>query len=340
MTDGLPSSRLTAAFERRVARVLGASVPAAEPVVVACSGGPDSTAVLVAVVRGRARQAGAGPVTAATFDHGVRAVEETEADRAAVEALCARLGVAFRHGVARGRVASEADAREVRYRWLASVCARLEVRSCVTGHTLDDQAETVLLRVTRGAGLHGVAGMEPVASWPVACDGAELRVVRPLLGVRRAEAARYLRELGVEARLDATNELVTFSRNRIRHRVLPELRSINPRVDDALTRFAALARRDEEALEVWSRREYGRIATAGADQAALARNELRALPPAVAARVLRLAARTLGIDLDGGQVDELLRLVGRRGASLSLAGGRAHVTADEVVLERAGGTRS
>jgi len=336
VTDAFPSSRLTAAFERRVARALDAGAVHTEPFVVACSGGPDSTAVLVAAARARLRQGGAAPITAAMFDHGMRAQAETEADHVAVEALCTRLRVALQHGAVQGRVASEAEARDARYRWLASVCAGLGVRRCVTGHTLDDQAETVLLQLTRGAGVRGAAGMEADAPWPVDGGPSDLRVVRPLLGIRRAEAARYLDDLGIEARLDATNELVTFSRNRIRHRVLPELRSINPRVDNALTRFATLARRDDEALEAWAARESARIVTRRSSAAAVGRRQLRALPHAVAARVLRIAARSCGLELDGGQVDELLRLAGRRGASLSLPGGIARLTADEVLIERLG----
>jgi tRNA(Ile)-lysidine synthase len=264
----------------------------------------------------------------------MRAEAETAADHAAVEAITQQLGLRCLHGEAQGlgQRASEAAARDARYRWLAVACREAGARFCVTGHTLDDQAETVLLRLTRGTGLGGAAGMADSAPWPVSCGADELRVVRPLLGVRRFEVLAYLSVLGIEPRLDTTNELVTFDRNRLRHRVLPELRSINPRVDEAVVRFAALARRDDDALDAWARRAAGEIVAAIPGEARIERGPLRALPEAVASRVLRDAARGLGLSMDGGQVEALLRLMHRRGSRLSLGDGQAAVEADVVVL--------
>ncbi len=336
MGDAFPSNRLTGALERRVREALDAHVPRHEAVVVACSGGPDSTATLIAVARAR-RGSGAGDIVVATFDHGIRPATETLADRTAVEALARQLDVQCVHGEARDLTvaASEAEAREARYRWLAQACRKARARYCVTGHTLDDQAETVLMRLTRGTGLGGVVGMAASTGWPVSSeDSAALRLVRPLLEVRRLEVLSYLEALGVEPRFDATNELVTFDRNRLRHRVLPELRSINPRVDAALTHFAALARRDDDALEDWAQREAAAIVDATSDEVRVARAALRALPDAVSSRVLRGAARRLGLGLDGVQVETLSRLLRRRGSRLSLAGGHVLVEDDAVVFRR------
>jgi tRNA(Ile)-lysidine synthase len=173
------------------------------------------------------------------------------------------------------------------------------------------------------------------ADWPVPA-ASDLRVVRPLLAVRRLEVVAYLEALGIAPRFDATNELVTFHRNRVRHRVLPELRAVNPRVDEALVRFGSLARRDSEALDAWALRELGAMATMTPGCLALDRRALRALLPAVAARVLRLAAQDLGLRPDADQVETMLRLARRRGAKLSLARGAFEVFADVVVLSRAG----
>ncbi len=334
MGDAFPSNRLTAAFERRVGEALDACAGRGEAVVVACSGGPDSMAALIAVAR--RRLAGDGAVTAATFDHGIRSADETAADRAAVEAIASRLHVLCLDGEASGLTAdsSEAAAREARYRWLAEACHTASARYCVTGHTLDDQSETILMRLARGAGLGGATGMAASAAWPVSCGADELRVVRPLLGVRRLEVLAYLEALGVEPRFDTTNELVTFDRNRVRHRVLPELRAVNPRVDEALTRFAALARRDEDALSAWAGREAAHLVTYTEDAARAGRAELRALPEAVASRVLRQAAAGVGLQVDSGQVETLLRVMHRRGSRLSLAGGHALIEDDAVVIRR------
>ncbi|MEZ4554279.1 MAG: tRNA lysidine(34) synthetase TilS [Dehalococcoidia bacterium] len=333
MTDRLPRTRLTAAFERRVAAVVGAAGGADMPVVVACSGGPDSTAALVATTRADT----ARRVVAAYFDHGMRPHAEIEADRLFVEGLAASVGAEFALGMAgESPPTSEAGARDARYRWLAAVCLEVSATHGVTGHTLDDQAETVLLRLTRGAGLPGVAGMEAEAKWPVPGTPA-LRLLRPLLAVRRPEVVAYLEALGIAPRFDATNELVTFHRNRVRHRVLPELRAINPRVDQALVRFAALARRDDAALEEWVRREFASVVTLEGGTARLARRELRALPDAVASRLLRRAAASVGLRPDSDQVEAMLRLVRRRGARLSLAGGSFEVESESAVLRRLAG---
>ena len=332
--DSLPSNRVTGAFERRVAGALAPLAPPDVPLVVACSGGPDSTATLVAVSRARPQS----KVVAACFDHGLRPTEETTAEQAAVDAVAQSLGREALHGAAAGAAdgaaGSEEAARRARYRWLAGACAQAGAAHCVTGHTLDDQAETVLLRLARGAGTAGAAAMAADAPWPVDCPGAALRVLRPLLGVRRAEALAYLAALELEPRSDPTNELVTFDRNRVRHRILPELRAINPRADEALARFAALAGRDDDALRMWAEHEAQSIVRPCPDGVEVSRRPLLKLPPAVASRILRRAAEAGGIALEAGQVDQLLRIVARRGARLSLAGGEAAVDGDVLRITR------
>jgi len=342
-SEPLPSNRATGAFERRVARALRALAPPdatfrATPLVVACSGGADSTAALVAVSRSRGPHD--APVVAARFDHGLRPAEEEALDGDAVGSVAERLGRSVLHGSTANVVApepstgSEAASRVARYRWLASACVEAGATYCVTGHTLDDQAETVLLRLTRGAGALGIASMAPDAPWPVPCGTEPLRLLRPLLRIRREEASAYLEALGLQPRLDSTNELLTFQRNRIRHRVLPELRAVNPLAEEALARFAALARRDDGALEDWAEREAETLLRVHGDAAAIQRRELLALPEAVSSRLLRRAADTVGVALEGEQIEALLRIARRRGARLSLAGGEAEVVERELHIRR------
>ncbi len=323
---------MTGVFERRVKRDLGQLVPPAAPVVVACSGGPDSTAALVAVARG------GWPVCAAHIDHGLRSSEEAEGDRAMVERLGALLGVPVLTGTARGAElrTSEERAREARYRWLAGACAEAGAIHCVTGHTLDDQAETVLLRLARGSGLGGAAGMAGRAAWPLreAGCGAHLSLVRPLLGLSRADVERYLRALGLEARQDPTNEQVHYARNRVRLRVLPEMERVHAGAAQSLAHFAGLARRDDEALESVAATEFARIATCSPGVVALGRRALSALPPAVGARVLRRAAGELGLATNASQLDALARAARRRGSRVDLAGGRGRSDDTMLIIER------
>ena len=360
--DGMPKgpdsrparNRATDAFERRVARALGEHPHAEATLLVACSGGPDSSAALVAVARAAASPG--AEVVAANFDHGLRPAAETAADRAHVEALAACLGLRVLAGRAREDAGhAEAAARDARYRWLAGAAREVGAAGCVTGHTLDDQAETVLLRLTRGSGLAGAAAMAADALWPVpsamqsaaAAAPAPLRLLRPLLDVTRADVEGYLdalglRELGLEPRADPTNKQIAFDRNRIRRRVLPELRAINPRAAEALARFAAHARRDDAALEAWAAREAEALLCleggleGGLDGGAirLDRRALARLPQAVALRVLRLAATRAGIALDAGQAEGVLATCGRRGARLDLRGGAAWTDAATLWLRR------
>ena len=333
-------TRSTAAFERRVGTALGAHVAAGSTLLVACSGGPDSTAALVAVAR--LLQTAAGRAVAAHFNHGIRDEGETAADLAYVEWLAGCLGVpvlAGGEGTAGAGGASEAEAREARYRWLASAARDAGAGTCVTGHTLDDQAETVLLRLARGTGLAGAAGMDVDAPWPVACEAARgeqpLRVLRPLLDVGRVDVAVYLDALGLTGeerapRHDASNDDVSFSRNRVRHRVMPELEALNHRAAEALARFAGHARRDDAALEAWAEREAAALMRVEDGAARLERRALAELPEAVALRLVRRAARAAGLSVDADQAGGVLAIAARRGARLDLGGGAAW-TDDEAV---------
>ena len=343
---GPARTRATGAFERRVGRALGAAAGDPAPLIVACSGGPDSSAALAAVARAR-RAAGGGETIAATFDHGLRPPAETRADREAVEALAARFGLRCVAGAPPAPIApSEAAAREARYRWLGGAARGLGARACATGHTLDDQAETVLLRLTRGAGLAGAAGMAADAAWPVAPpadgNGGAPRLLRPLLELRRSGVRGYLEALGLEAlgwrpRRDPGNETLAYARNRVRRAVLPGLRRLNPRAEEALAGFARRARRDDAALAAWAEAETRRIARIGDAEARIGRRALRALPEAVALRVLRTAAAGAGLPIGAARAEALLRAAGRGGARVALPGGGARTDGAELRIERSGG---
>jgi tRNA(Ile)-lysidine synthase len=316
--DPYPRNRRTGAFERRVARALGGLDDAAR-VVVACSGGPDSTAVLVAV----ARALKAERVTAASFDHRLRPTTEVAGELAVVEQVASALGLAYIVGRAPGRPAggSEAAARQARYRWLARACEQAGAAVCVTGHTLDDQAETVLLRLVRGSGAGGMAGMAPEASWPVqpARGVPSPRLVRPLLGVARVEVLEYLAALGIEAATDPSNEAIEYARNRVRREVMPSLRALNPRAAEAIAAFAERQRQDEEALltvaDTWLA-AHPPLEEPGA--VGLDRIALRQAPVAVAARVVRLTAARLGVTLDSAHVEAVLRAAARTSENVDL----------------------
>lgn len=213
-----------------------------QQVLVAVSGGPDSVACLL-VLRELAPRYGFA-VHAAHFDHQLR--PESRQDLEWVRDLCARLEVPFLSGegdvaaVARSQRASiEETARKMRYQFLAFVAAEKRIDCIATGHTADDQAETVLMRVLRGSGVRGIRGMLP--SSPVPGAPAQ-RLIRPLLPLRRSETRAICEEAGIEPLTDSSNTNIRYARNRLRQQVLPVLREINPSVDDALIGLARSAR--------------------------------------------------------------------------------------------------
>lgn len=195
--------------------------------VVAVSGGTDSTALLL-VLADLAPELGL-VLHVAHFDH--RARRTGAADAQFVSDLAAHVGATIRVGRAEARPTSEDDARRARYAFLARVAAECRATAIVTGHTRDDQAETVLLHVARGSGIGGLAAMRPSRGG----------IVRPLLCIGRAETASVCAAAAIVVREDPTNRSLRYARNRIRRRILPELARINPQVSGALARLADAA---------------------------------------------------------------------------------------------------
>ena len=299
------------------------------PVVVGCSGGADSLALVAATVF-ECRDSGR-PVVGATVDHGLQEGSDVHADH--VVGQMARLGVtetlAARVRVEAAGQGPEAAAREARYAVLEEVARRVGSSVVLLGHTLDDQAETVLLGLTRGSGGRSIAGMRRVVPGS-AGDPAELAFHRPLLDVTRAQTEQACRAQGLDVWSDPHNDDPRFTRSRVRHRVLPVLEEeLGPGVAVTLARTADLLREDMELLDRLADAAYTRARTGdGGLDAPWLRNQ----PTALSTRVLRRAALDAGsppAELTKGHVDGLVRLMrgahaSGRAAQLQLPG---HVTA-------------
>ena len=177
-----------------------------------------------------------------------------------------------------GKVSKQEAARIVRYKFLEEMAARVGADKVATGHTRDDQAETVLMNVLRGTGTDGLAGIPAVSG----------RVVRPLLDVSRAEVEAYCAAQGLTPRRDPSNlESKAYTRNRVRLELLPQLaRDYNPAVADALVRLSKIAGRDSDYLVQQAVRELARVTV---ERGVLDRAGLASLHPAMQRRVLRLA---------------------------------------------------
>jgi tRNA(Ile)-lysidine synthase len=296
-------------FERAVLQTCRErDLPLAGPVLVALSGGPDSTA-LVAVLAALRDAGVAGEVVACHVDHGLR--PDSAADAGACEALCREVAVPLRRrAVVVGAGNVQAAARRARYGALREVAGEAGAAVIATGHTRSDQAETVVLRLLRGAGARGIAGIPPRR-------GA---LVRPLIDRSRAEILAYLRERGLGWCEDPTNPTPRYDRNRVRRDVLPVLESLRAGAEAALARAADLLREDDRALEALARR----IAPPGATR--VARGELERAPLAVRTRVVRRlwrAAAGSRRGLAAHHVASVLKLLDRQAPGrVSLPGGR------------------
>jgi tRNA(Ile)-lysidine synthase len=279
----------------RAVRKLGAG----DLVLVACSGGADSLALATALAF-EAPKAGlrAGGVV---IDHGLQPGSGEVAE--SVVATMTSLGldpalkvavVVPRQGDPGGYQGPEAAARSARYAALDTAAESAGAAAVMLGHTLDDQAETVLLGLARGSGARSLAGM----------PGRSGRYLRPLLGLRRAQTREACAALGLEPWEDPQNCDPAFTRSRVRHELLPVLEAtLGPGVTEALARTARLLRADTDALDELAAGVAARVSRqTGPDDDGWPVAELAAQPAALRRRILRMGALAAGCP--GGALSE------------------------------------
>ncbi len=320
-------------------------------IAVGLSGGADSVALLCALAR-RSRELGL-VLHAAHLHHGLRG-EEADGDLEFCRELATRLQIPFHE--ARVDTAAEARAnpgspaaglgrrggnpatskpaesieeaaRRLRYSWFRTLLSETPLHAMATAHTLDDQAETVLAKLLRGAWTEGLAGIS------LKLESPEGLILRPLLQTTHSEVETFLNAIGQPWREDSSNRQLSFNRNRIRHELLPQLESWNSQLRTHLANMATLAR-DEES---WWQAELDRLAPqlilrgrpvrgggrASSEGAALDVTRLAALAPALQRRLLRRAAAEFGAEPDFSATEALLNLAlsGHASQRLELANG-------------------
>ena len=318
----------------------------------AISGGADSTALLLLLHTANTlprNSLGVG-LSAVHINHSLRG-EESNADQTFVAELCDRLGIplsihpvdtASRAGTHRETI--EEAARNLRYEVFASLLAERAATHILTAHTLDDQAETVLMKLLRGAWLEGLSAIAPEITLPHG------RILRPLLHTRRDDLRAHLRAQNQPWREDPSNSDEAFTRNRLRHTLLPALREENPSIDQTLANLAELAREEESRWSVELARLLPQLVLPGTpvrgggrsnstaplpksvphssqpqrdewDPAqisvrptthalAIELDRLRPLDPALRRRVIRAAARQLGPRISFDETARILTLAG------------------------------
>ena len=319
------AARISRRFETAVRHYADAEAlwPEAGGLLVAVSGGPDSTALLLVLARLARRHE--LDLVVAHFNHGLRGDRTAAEEEAAVRKLAGalELPVSVGHGNARKlalgqKLSLEDAARRERYTFLANAARRNGCSYVAVGHTAGDQAETVLAHVIRGAGLDGLAAMAARSAWPLPA-ATDLTLVRPLLRQTREDIETYCRAKDVAPLEDESNRSPRFQRNRLRHEVLPLLRDFNPRVEDALLRLADAARLDLDYVD-----SVARLSVEGTQGEACARRSLLLnAHRAVRRQTLRLVFERAAGDTQGLSERHVLameRLVtrGRTGDALDL----------------------
>ena len=327
---------------------------AGERVGVAVSGGLDSVALLRLLLELRPEL---GIVLSVVhFNHQLRGTE-SDADEAFVRALAAEHGLDFhsqsgdvQQHAAEQHLSIEAAARQARYEFFSHVLTNgpgLRVNKIATAHTLDDQAETVLMRVLRGTGLRGLGGIHPRLSVEDEDAGTSGEIIRPLLSIRRRGLKQYLEAIQQSWREDSSNSDTRFTRNRLRQRVMPLLEAeFNPAVAETLSELSDLARAEQDYWDneaagwmgtviQWSEPKWPssklfglvQIAPSGAialppeqeavqaATATISRPWLLSEPVAVQRRLIKSVAQQAGIPLEFKHVEEILRFAGDDGAA-------------------------
>jgi tRNA(Ile)-lysidine synthase len=265
-----------------------------ETIVVAVSGGADSTALLLALEELKNYNKLYTGICVAHLDHRLR--KSSSKDAKWVADLSAKLG--FKSVIGRAKVLDDVEetnenleqaARKARYAFLERTAKRVSANYVLTGHTMDDQAETVLLRLMRGSASLGLGGMEPVR--PLA-KNSSIKLVRPLLWARRTETEAYCRFRKIQFLSDEMNDDLSFARVQVRKQLLPLMQSFNNRIVEAISRTATQLREDSAVLGSNSDALLQRAAVSNeeSDETKVPALDVKVLadaPPALRRRALR-----------------------------------------------------
>jgi len=297
-------------------------------VLIGLSGGSDSVA-LTLLMRGLSEHGDFNVVGLAHLNHRLRETADRD------EAFCRGLAETLRMPIhvdaldvagyaTAQRLSREDAARRLRYDFLHRVALEVGADRIAVGHTRDDQAETFLLKLVRGAGLTGLAGIYPHRE----------DVIRPLLDASRSDLQAYLKSRGQEWVDDESNEDLDNPRNRIRHSVLPELNRVYPSATHAIARAAGVAREDSDWLDEVSRTRYNALVVKGEGGAQMDAAALLAEPPPVRRRIVLMALRCAvsGHEVGLEHVEAVLAVASRESGGVDVPGARAELRREKLVL--------
>lgn len=311
---------------------------AGDTVLVAVSGGPDSVFLLLAL-KFLKEKLKLKKLIVCNLDHGIRGKESSE-DSDFVKKLAEDLNIGFIHkrinlsGKRSKNLSTEEVAREERYKFFNEAAGSVKADVIATGHTLDDQAETILMRLIKGASLKGIVGISPVR------DEGNIRIARPLFEMEKREIEKYLDERGIVYRVDSTNKEPIYFRNVVRKEILPYLEKYNPRFKRALCSLAEHLREDFEFIKEAKGRVRGQGMGTKSDGVEIRLKDIVIQPRALQKEILRDS-----LERSGGEVKrlsfrhwkELEQLITRKGkgSALDLPGDiRILRTASSLVFKK------
>jgi len=259
MNETNKTTRLDLALHKAMERILVEGK--LRKLVVAVSGGPDSTALLHSLASHR-KEWGLD-LHVAHLDHDFRG-QEAHDDAAFVKNMAKQLNLeatieqadSFEYQRNHSISSFEEASREVRYDFLGTVACKVEAQAVAVGHTADDQIETILMHIIRGSGLSGLEGMKELSKWGSPRNDAKLPIFRPLLSVTKRDCRSYCEELGIPYRNDSSNSMNQFTRNKIRNVLIPLLETFNPAIRHSLLRLGYISSKTNEyirsqAIEAW-----------------------------------------------------------------------------------------
>ncbi|MBU1852977.1 MAG: tRNA lysidine(34) synthetase TilS, partial [Candidatus Omnitrophica bacterium] len=250
------------------------------------SGGPDSIVLLHVLVA--LKKDYMLDIQVAHLDHKFRG-DQSRKDREFCEEIARGLNLDIVYDeidvpkiVKERGISSEEAAREVRYDFFKKVAGCKKIKKIAVAHTKDDQAETVLMRMIRGSGSLGLGGMRPVK------DMQGFTIIRPLIETSRAEVEGFIKEFDLESRHDSTNDKFMFTRNRVRHELIPYLaENFNPNIKEVLANMAENFREENEFLEKFTKRKFKSMSRRRHSEIAIDIKKFRKQPEAIRKRILR-----------------------------------------------------
>jgi tRNA(Ile)-lysidine synthase len=310
-------------------------VTAGDKVVVAVSGGPDSLCLLHFLHQ--LSQEIELRLVVAHLNHGLRPEAQLEADGvkeiASVWSLPFEVKTVDINNLKKRLKLSEEEAgRRARYRFLFQVARKYSAGVIALGHHFDDQAETVLLNIIRGCSVDGLAGMQPVKT------RGRIKLIRPLLCLRRAEIENYCRQHNLHPFTDSSNLETDYTRNKLRLQLMPHLENTyNPKIKEALVKLASLAAADRKYLKAMAGLYFFKLTRSSGVQTIIELDGLLKLPLALRSRLLRMAIRKHLKSKEFGKkhIDQLLSIckTGRPGSEISLPGQiRAYIRPGKLIL--------